>query len=76
MKKVMFKSIKDCAVISQQSVKKDNGLAQDDFESKDFEGENGKGGLDENKGQVVIYRLFFFLISMLFNIDNFAHLAS
>lgn len=60
MKKVMFKSIKDCAVISQQSVKKDNGLAQDDFESKDFEGENGKGGLDENKGQVVIYRLFFF----------------
>lgn len=50
MKKVMFKSIKDCAVISQQSVKKDNGLAQDDFESKDFEGENGKGGLDENKG--------------------------
>lgn len=55
MKQIMFKSIKVCAVNSQQVRRgEDNGPTQDDdIESKDFEGENGKGSLAENNGQIV-----------------------
>lgn len=56
--------------------REDNESAQDDdIESKDFEGESGKGGFAESNAEIQTFFFFKFRGSFLhFNIENFAHL--